>query len=190
MGPATNAEGVLPGADFFSWDTGSRLLTSVRGYWDVGGFLASMGLQSHPSPADVAGLIEFGLGVRATAGRVTAPGCFTVTSIDVVGPDAWEVNTLTEGIVQGLMAQPGYLGSVFATAGGRQFTFTAWESVDAVRGLRETVHRDAMRRFNAGSLGTRLMTSVWVPERLNPVHVVPAGEARPVREEPGSGQWF
>jgi steroid delta-isomerase-like uncharacterized protein len=190
LGPPSGQVGTLPGADFFTWDPDRDLLTSVRGYWDLAGFLATMGLQMHPSPAAIPGLIDFGLGVRATKGDAATPGCFTVTSIDVEGESAWEVNDFTEKITTELMAQEGYLGSVFATAGGRQFTFTAWRDVEAVAGIRGTEHRDAMRRFNAGTLGTRLMTSVWIPERLNPVHVSAGDGDRPRREEPLTGQWL
>ena len=167
-----------------------ELLTRVRGYWDLGGFLATMGLQVHPSPAGVPGLIDFGVGVRATKGDSKSPGCFTVTSIDATGQPAWEVNDFTEKIVTDLMAQEGYLGSVFATGGGRQYTFTAWRDVEAVSGMQQTAHRDAMRSFNAGTLGTRLMTSVWIPVRLNPVRVSPGEGERPQREEPLTGQWL
>lgn len=190
LGPPTGQVGVLPGADFFTRDAKRDLLTSVRGYWDLAGFLATMGLHVHPSPADVPGLIEFGLGVRATKGDTAGPGCFTVTSIDVDGQAAWEVNEFVEKIVAELMTQPGYLGSAFATGGGRQYTFSAWRDVEAVEGMRTTVHRDAMRRFNAGTLGTRLMTSVWVPLRINPVRVTASEGARPIREDPIDGQWL
>ncbi len=190
LGPPSGQVGTLQGADFFTWEPDGELLTSVRGYWDLGGFLATMGLQVHPSPAGIPGLIDFGIGVRATKGDPTSPGCFTVTSIDVTGQSAWEVNDFTEKITTELMAQEGYLGSVFATAGGRQYTFTAWRDVEAVTGIRQTVHRDAMRSFNAGTLGTRLMTSVWAPVRLNPVHVSLSDGERPHREEPLKGQWL
>jgi hypothetical protein len=149
-----------------------------------------MGLQTQVAPADIPGIVAFGIGVRATKGDTKLPGCFTVTSIDATGESAWEVNELTQNIVGELMSQSGYLGSVFATGGGRQYTFTAWEDVDAVKGMRTTVHRDAMRRFNAGTLGTRLMTSVWVPLRLNPVHIAPNEGKRPIEEEPLAGQWL
>jgi steroid delta-isomerase-like uncharacterized protein len=190
LGPPSGQVGTLPGADFFTWDPDLDLLTSVRGYWDLGGFLTSMGLQLHPSPAGIPGLIDFGIGVRATKGDSTPPGCFTVTSIDVTGKSVWDVNDLTEKIVTELMGQDGYLGSVFATGGGRQYTFTAWRDVDAVTGMGQTAHRDAMRGFNAGTLGTRLMTSVWEPVRLNPVRVTTGEGQRPHREEPMTGQWL
>src|SRR5579863_6068821 len=115
LGPPSGQVGTLPGADFFTRDPDRDLLTRVRGYWDLAGFQATMGLQMHPSPAGVPGLIDFGLGVRATKGDPTVPGCFTVTSIDVTGQSAWELNDFTEKITIELMAQEGYLGSVFAT---------------------------------------------------------------------------
>ena len=47
-----------------------------------------------------------------------------------------------------------------------------------------------MRAFNAGTLGTRLMTSIWAPVRLNAVHVSLNDGERPHREEPLTGQWL
>ena len=118
-GAAVRPGGTLPGSDFFTWDPRSELLTSVRGYWDLAGFLATMGLQVHPSPAGIPGLVDFGSESepqRVIPGHLGASPSRRLMS----GQSAWEVNDVTEKITTELMAQEGYLGSVFATAGGRQ----------------------------------------------------------------------
>ena len=108
------------------------------------------------------------MGLRVLTGKTAEPGCFTVTSTDVIdADDANWVKTITEGIVTVLMALDGYLGSCFTVAGGRHYTFTAWESPEAVRGLHTTNHREAMRAMLAGERCTRIMTSLWVPFKLN-----------------------
>ena len=92
------------------------------------------------------------MGLRVLTGKTAEPGCFTVTSTDVIdADDANWVKTITEGIVTVLMALDGYLGSCFTVAGGRHYTFTAWESPEAVRGLHTTNHREAMRAMRGGT---------------------------------------
>lgn len=100
-----------------------------------------------------------------------------------------EVDDFANLIVEGIAAQPGYLGSVFVTVSNRKYTFTPWRDVDAVEAMRTTVHRDAMQRFNTGTLGTRVMASVWVPLRSHARASTNPGE-RPVREQPLAGQWL
>jgi steroid delta-isomerase-like uncharacterized protein len=189
-GPATEGTIALPGADFIDYDLAADRLSKVVGYFDTATMLRQLGLQAHISPADVPGRVDFGLASRVTKGEAAGPGCFTVTSIDVSGQSVGEVDEFANSIVGEIVAQPGYLGSVFATVNGRKHTFTAWRDVDAVEGMRSTVHRDAMRRFNSGTLGTRVMTSVWVPLRLNPVRVSASEGEKPVREKPLAGQWL
>ncbi len=178
-GPPTGATIALPGADFIDYDPAADRLCKVVGYFDTATVLRQLGLQAHISPSDLPGRIEFGLASRVIKGEAAEPGCFTVTSIDVSGQAVHDVDELANSIVEGIVAQPGYLGSVFATISGRKYTFTAWRDADAVEGMRSTPHRHAMRRFNSGTLGTRVMTSVWVPLRLNPVRVSTSeGECR------------
>ena len=189
-GPATGRTIALPGADFIDYDPVADRLSKVVGYFDTATMLRQLGMQTHISPPDIPGRIDWGLASRVTNGEATEPGCFTVTSLDISGPSVREVEEFSNSLVEELTAQPGYLGTVFAAVGGRRYSFTAWRDVDAVDGIRSTVHRDAMRRFNSGTLGTRAMTSVWVPLRLNPVRVSASEGERPVREEPLAGQWL
>lgn len=179
FGPATNLPIDHPGVDVIAYDEGADAITAVRGHWDLAGLFDQVGLQLNPSPKSVPGLIDFGVGVRVHTGATAEPGCFTVTSTDAEGDDANWVNTTTEGIVNELMDATGYLGSVFAVGGGRHYTFSAWESVEAVQALHSTTnHREAMRAMLAGERCTRIMTSLWVPHRLN-VTKAGAGDERP-----------
>jgi hypothetical protein len=179
FGPATNLAVDHPGVDVISYDEDADALRSVRGYWDLAGLFEQVGLQLNPSPKGVPGLLDFGLGVRVHTGQTAEPGCFTVTSTDAAGDDANWVPPTTEGIVTDLMGMPGYLGSVFANAGGRFYTFSAWESPEAVQALRSTSHAEAMRAMLTGERCTRIMTSLWVPHKLNVTKAGPAGGERP-----------
>jgi len=190
LGPATGSSVDLPGVDVITLDPDTGLIRSVRGYWDMAGFLDQLGLQTNPSPKTIDGLIDFGMGVRVHTGKTTEPGCFTVTSTDATGDDATWVNSMTETMVAELMSQPGYLGSCFTVAGGRHYTFTAWESPEAVEGLRTTNHREAMRAMLAGEQCTRIMTSLWVPLRLNVTKAGAAGERPVAVSGADAGQWL
>ena len=189
-GAATGKRIALHGADIINYDPAADRLSKVVGYFDTATMLRQLGLQTHISPADAPGRVQFGLASRVITGEAAEPGCFTVTSIDVGDGCVGEVDDFANSIVEAIAAQPGYLGSVFATVGGRKYTFTAWRDASAVEGIRTTVHRDAMRRFNSGTLGARVMASVWVPLRLNPVRVSGGEAGRPVRDEPLSTQWL
>jgi hypothetical protein len=189
-GEATRKSVALHGADFFEYDAAAARLSKVVGYFDTATMLHQLGLRTHISPADVPGRVQFGSASRVITGEVAMPGCFSVTSIDVGDGYVGEVDEFANSIVEAIANQPGYLGSVFATVGGRKYTFTAWRDASSVAGMRTTVHRDAMRRFNSGTLGVRVMASVWVPLRLNPVQVSGAEGERPVREEPLAAPWL
>ncbi len=188
--PATGTTLALPGADFIDYEPAADRLSRVVSYFDTATMLQQLGLQVHISPADVPGRMDFGLAARVSAGEAAEPGCFTVTSIDVSGQSVRQVDEFTDAIVGGVIGQSGYLGTVFACLGDRRYSFTAWRDVDAVEGMRTTVHPEAMRRFNSGTLGTRVMTSVWVPLRVNPVRVCASDGQRPVRAEPLAEQWL
>lgn len=179
FGPATGLPIDYPGVDVITYDEAADAITSVRGHWDLAGMLDQVGLQVNPTPKSIPGLLDFGIGVRVHTGMTAEPGCVTVTSTDTEGEDANWVNTVTEGIVTELMAVPGYLGSVFAVAGGRHYTFSAWESPEAVQALHSTSHREAMRAMLAGERCTRIMTSLWVPHKLNVTKAGPGGGDRP-----------
>ena len=90
--------------------------------------------------------------------------------------DAPALNEATEKIVVDLLENPGYLGTCFATVGKRNWTFSAWESVEvAESALSRGAHAQAMELARTGGIGknARGLTSIWKPERLNN-YVVPA----------------
>lgn len=124
-------------------------------------------------------------------GRPKMPGCLTVTSVDASGGDVDRMDEFVINIMGALVEQPGFLGTLFAsTTNGRHFTVSAWESVEAVEGLRLTDHVDAMRTFFQGALGTRAMTSVWIPHHFNDVWTRPSDKSRPERSAPTAAQWL
>ena len=123
-------------------------------------------------------------------GRPGLPGCLTVTAIDASGDDAATVDRLAEQIIATLVDQPGYLGTLFATADDRHFTVTAWGSVDDVEMLHSTAHGAAMRAHFSDGVGTRVMTSVWVPHRVNDVLLRPPAGGRPEKAEPAETVWL
>ena len=86
------------------------------------------------------------------------------------------LNEATEKIVVDLLENPGYLGTCFATVGKRNWTFSAWENVEAAESaLSRGAHAQAMALARSGGIGknARGLTSIWKPERLNN-YVVPA----------------
>jgi hypothetical protein len=76
----------------------------------------------------------------------------------------------TEKIVVEQLENAAYLGSCFATVGKRNWTFSAWESVEALETtLGGGAHAQAQRRIREGGLGEDAhgLTSIWQPVRLN-----------------------
>ena len=191
MGPATGGTVDLPGADFLTYDPDADRISKVVGYFDTGLMLTQLGLQVHLSPADMDPFLKFGLGIRVDTGRDTIPGAFTVTWIEVEPDDAPALNEATETIVVDLLENPGYLGTCFAQVGKRNWTFSAWESVEAAESaLSRGAHAQAMNLARSGGIGknARGLTSIWKPERLNN-YVVPAqGGSLDLSEL--EGQWL
>jgi steroid delta-isomerase-like uncharacterized protein len=176
MGPATGGTIALPGADFLTYDPDADRISTVVGYFDTALMLTQLGLQVHLSPPDMDPFLKFGLGIRVDTGRDTIPGAFTVTWIEIEPEDAPALNEATEKIVVDLLENPGYLGTCFATVGKRNWTFSAWESVEvAEAALGRGGHAQAMQLARSGGIGknARGLTSFWKPERLNN-YVVPA----------------
>jgi steroid delta-isomerase-like uncharacterized protein len=169
-GPATNQTIALPGCDFIDYDPAEDRLSKVVGYFDTATMLTQLGLQAHITPANMEPTIKFGIGVRVDTERTAIPGALTVTWIDVDSEHQFTVVNSTTDIIVEQLRNEGYLGSCLATVGRRNFTFTAWESVEAAKkALRGGAHAQAMRMFLNGELGetARGVTSIWTPERLN-----------------------
>ena len=73
------------------------------------------------------------------------------------------------GIVMEQLGNDGYLGSCFATIGRRNYTFTAWESVEAAKAaLHDGAHPRRCTWPGAADGRQRPgITSIWKPEELN-----------------------
>ena len=171
-GPATGGTVDLPGVDLLSYDPGQDRVAKVVGYFDTGTMYRQLGLQVHLTPADTEGVTTFGTSLRVDTGRDAIPGAFTVTWIDI---DPEHVGTLVDSTTNIVMQELGdddYLGSCFATTGRRNYTFSAWKSVEAAkRALRGGAHGDAMRLARSDGLGAnaRGTTSFWQPAQLNDI---------------------
>ena len=89
------------------------------------------------------------------------------------------------------LGNDGYLGSCFATIGRRNYTFTAWESVEAAKAaLHSGAHGAAMRLAKSGGVGDNAFgtTSIWKPEVLN--GIFHAGRAKSGDLAQLAGQWL
>lgn len=171
-GPATGESIDLPGADFITYDPTENRLAQVVGYFDTATMLGQLGLQAHITPGDMEGVTKFGIGLRVDTGRDTVPGAFTITWIEVDPEHQFTLSDAATDIVTEQLSNDSYLGACFATIGPRNYTFTAWESVEAARAaLRGDAHSGAMHLAESGGLGAsaRGVTSMWTPEFLNGV---------------------
>ena len=190
-GPATGQSLALPGADFIDYDPDSDRLAKIVGYFDTATMLRQLGLQAHISPADIEPVTKFGVGLRVDTQRKTIPGAFTVTWIDVDREYQSALINASTNIVMEQLSNDGYLGSCFATIGRRFYTFSAWESVEAVKAaLRGGSHAEAMRLARRGGVGDNAVgiTSIWRPEVLN--GIFHAGPGRPHDLSELEGQWL
>ena len=191
MGPATGGTVDLPGAVFITYDPAADRLSKVVGYFDTALMLRQLGVQAHLSPADIDPFLKFGLGIRVDTGRNTVPGAFTVTWIEIEPESQAALNDATEKITVELLENPAYLGTCFATIGRRNWTFSAWESVDSAEAtVSRGAHAQAQELMRSGGLGehARGMTSIWQPVRLNNVVVPAEGSSMELSEL--SEQWL
>jgi steroid delta-isomerase-like uncharacterized protein len=189
-GPPTGGTIALPGADFLEYDPDADRVAKVVGYFDTATMLGQLGLQAHITPGDMEPITKFGTSLRVDAQRETLPGAFSITWIEI---DPQYQPTLIESstsIAVEQLGNDGYLGTCFATTGRRNYTFTAWESVDAARAaLRGGAHAAAMRLVRTGGLGdnARGVTSLWKPDVLNGIFNA-GGPSRDLSEL--TGQWL
>ena len=178
-GPATGQAVALPGADFIDYDPAADRIAKVTGYFDTATMLTQLGRQAHITPADNEPVIKYGVSLRIDTQRQAIPGAFSVTWLDI---DPKHQVTLIDAVASVVMEQlgsNGYLGSCFATIGRRNYTFTAWENVEAATAaLRTGAHAAAMRLAKGGGTGDNAfgITSIWKPEVLN--GVFHAGQAK------------
>ncbi|MFI5372100.1 MAG: ester cyclase, partial [Candidatus Eisenbacteria bacterium] len=190
-GPATGETIDLPGADFVTYDRSADRLAKVVGYFDTATMLGQLGLRAHITPADMEGVTKFGISLRVDTGRETVPGAFTITWIEIEPEHQAALIDASTAIVTEQLGNPGYLGTCFATVGPRNYTFTAWESVEAARAaLRGTAHGAAMHLAESGGIGAgaRGVTSMWTPDFLNGIFHPGPGASYDLAEL--GGQWL
>ena len=168
--PPTGRSVSLPGADFITVD-GDKV-RSVQGYFDQKTFVEQLGLQAIVQPYAI-GPFSFGTSVRATTGKWTKPGAFSLTWIEVGSDEeANEVRERGRQVVQEMMQLPGFISSANMVQGRRLITTTAWEDAEAPKQLlRGGAHKEAMDRFFGPDFAVAAMTSVWVPDRINAMWV-------------------
>ena len=117
------------------------------------------------------GPFAFGTSVRATTGKRSKPGAFSLTWIEVHSEEkANEVRERGRQILLEMMQMPGFISSANMAQGRRLITTTAWEDAEAPKQLlRGGAHKEAMDRFFGSDFAVGAMTSVWVPEHINTV---------------------
>ncbi len=190
-GPATGQTVALPGADFIDYDPAADRVAKVTGYFDTATMLRQLGLQAHITPADMEPVTKFGIGLRVDTQRQAVPGAFSVTWIDIGPEHQFTLFEATTSVVTEQLGNDGYLGSCFATIGRRNYTFTAWESVEAAKAaLHSGAHGAAMRLAKSGGVGDNAfgVTSIWKPEVLNGVFRAFKAKSDDLAEV--TGQWL
>ena len=190
-GPATGATVALPGADFVDYDPAADRLIKVVGYFDTASMLHQLGLQAHISPADMDPVTKFGVGFRVDTQRETLPGAFSVTWIEIDPEGQFALSGAGTSVVMELLGNDGFLGSCLVSIGRRNYTFSAWESVEAAKtALRGGAHGAAMRLTRAGGFGDNAfgITSIWTPEILNGIFHTGTGRSHDLAEL--TGQWL
>ena len=168
--PPTGQAIALPGVDVVVLD--GDAIASVQGYFDQKTFLEQLGLQVLGQPKAL-GPLKFGGSIWLSSGCKAKPGAFSTTWIDVTD-DAHrdEVVERSRQIMTEMSAIPGFIGASFTNVAGRLSTLTAWESDDAAHAmLKLATHKSGLGRFSAEKLGVAVHTSVWRPERQNPLWV-------------------
>jgi hypothetical protein len=119
-------------------------------------------------PADEPPMV-FGMSTRTDLGNPTVPGALSMTWIEVDTPEEqFEVQGRSREVLQGLCAEPGFIGWIGTFAGLRGHTLTLRTSPEAAESAmaRSIPHRAAVERAING-FGRRGYTSIWVPHRLN-----------------------
>ena len=109
-------------------------MSRVVGYFDTATMLGQLGLQAHITPADMPGIVEFGIANHVTTGRDARPGAFTVTWIEIDDEHYFDLVDATTAIV---MEQ---LGNRRSTSGAASPPSVVATSPSA-RGPTPTPHR-------------------------------------------------
>lgn len=154
----------LEGLDLF--EIGEAGIRGVRRFFERRDLAEQLGMQSIVEPIEV-GSMTFGYSVRDWVSNAK-PAVLGMTWIQARDEDEkGKIRGFARAIVKGFHQVPGFLGVVTGFAGLHGFTFTAWESEDALRGgVHGPEHVEAMRSFHQGT-STGVFTSVWQPLRIN-----------------------
>jgi steroid delta-isomerase-like uncharacterized protein len=190
LGPATGGSVDLAGADFLDYDPAADRLNKVIGYFDTATMLGQLGLQSHITPTDM-DFLRFGYAGRVDTQRSTTPGALTVTWIEIEPEDVPALQEATGKIIAEQLGNEGYLGTCFMSIGRRNYTLSAWHSVDyAESALARGAHAQAMQLARDGGIGqdAQGLTSIWSPVRLNDFMHPARGDA--IRVSEMDGQWL
>jgi steroid delta-isomerase-like uncharacterized protein len=168
--PPTGGSIELHGADFIRVRDGK--IQSVQGYFDSRAIPEQLGLQVIVQPTAL-GPFSFGVATRASAGSTAKPGAFSITALRPRDPDeVLVVREQSRKIATELLAMKGFIGWIGVTVGDRMVTITAWEDAEAPRQLvRGGQHGEAMKKFFGTEIAAGGYTSVFVPERINPLWV-------------------
>lgn len=85
--------------------------------------------------------------------------------------DSKEVRALSRDIAKEMLSMDGFIGLTLVRIGGRGITISAWEKPENTKQLmRGGTHKEVMRRF-WDYLGQSAWTSVWIPNRINPLWI-------------------
>ncbi len=166
--PPTGKKIELKGADFIQVD-GDKV-RSVRGYFDGGELPRQLGLQVVVQPHAI-GPYRFGTAGHGSSGKTTKPGAISITNLLARSPgEVAKVREYSQKISSAMAAMPEYIGHMGIVIGNTMVTLTAWENAEGPRKLlTESAHAAAMREFFGPDLAAAGYTSVWVPERINPM---------------------
>jgi steroid delta-isomerase-like uncharacterized protein len=190
-GPATGGTIALGGVDLIDYDPDGDRLTKVVGFFDTATLLRQLGLKAHITPGDTEPFARYGISLRIDSTRETIPGAFSVTWMDIDPEYQSALIEASHAVAMEQLGNDGYLGTCFAIIGRRNYTFTAWASLEAARSaLRGGAHGAAMHMARAGGLGDNAfgVTSLWKPDVLNGVFRPGPGPSGDLAEL--TGQWL
>lgn len=166
--PPTGRAVSLPGVDVI--ECGADGIASVKGYFDSRSVVDQLGLQVVVQPHQV-GPFSFGVSTAVSSGRKVKPGAFCITTIWNPDEETDEIRALSRDTAREMLGMEGFIGVVLARIGGRGITISAWERPEQTRQLMKGgTHSDAVKRFWK-ELSDSAFTSIWVPERFNPLWV-------------------
>ena len=166
--PATGRRISLPGAYFI--EVGADGIKAVKGYFDTKTIPEQLGLQVLIQPFQL-GRFSFGNSVAVQSGKKVKPGAFSITTIWNKDEDSETIRALSRDIAKEMLSMKGFIGLTLVRIGGRGITISAWEKPENTKQLmRGGTHQEAMRRFWA-DLGQSAYTSVWIPDRINPLWI-------------------